>query len=53
MESDDIRKLKDHQAENQPLKQIVAGQALLLEARVKLYQKNGLWPEAEGLAPGS
>ena len=39
MESDDIRKLKDLQSENQALKQIVAGQALLIEARVKLYQK--------------
>ena len=32
MEPEDIRKLKDHQAENQSLKQIVAGRALLLEA---------------------
>ena len=39
MESDDLRKRKAHPSENQALKQIVAGQALLIEARVKLYQK--------------
>ena len=40
MESDDIRKLKAHQSENQALKQIVAGQALFLGARVKQLRKN-------------
>ena len=48
MESDDIRKLKAHQSENQALKQIVADQALLIDARLKLYQKNGLRPPTEG-----
>ena len=48
MDSDDIHKLKDHPLENQALKQIVAGQALLIEARVKLYQRSGLSPRAEG-----
>ena len=42
MESDNIRKLKDVQSENQALKQIVAGRALLINATNKLYQKNGL-----------
>ena len=53
MELDDIRKLKDHPSENQALKQIVVGQALLIEARVKLYQKNGLRPQAKGRGPAS
>ena len=44
MESDDIRKLKAHQSENQALKQILAGRALLRDATVKLYRKNGLCP---------
>ena len=39
MESDDIRKLKDLQSENQALKQIVADQALLIEASKKLLRK--------------
>ena len=51
IESDDIRKLKDHPSENQPPKQIVAGRALLMEAREKLYQKNGLRPKAGGRKP--
>jgi hypothetical protein len=47
MESDDIRKLKDLQSENQALKQIVADQALLIEASKKLLRKNGLRPPTE------
>jgi len=39
MESDDLRKMKDLQSENQALKQIVADQALLIEASKKLLQK--------------
>ena len=35
MELDDIRKLKGLQAENQALKQMVADEAQLIEARVK------------------
>jgi putative transposase len=41
MESDDIRKLKDLKSENQALNQIVAEQALLIEASKKLVRKNG------------
>ena len=48
MESDDIRKLKAHPSENKSLKHIVAGQALLIDARLTLYQKNGLRPPAKG-----
>ena len=40
--SDDIRKLNAHPSENQALKQIVAGQALMLEVSVKLLRKNAL-----------
>jgi hypothetical protein len=36
MESDDIRKLNDLQSENHALKQIVADQAMLIEASKKL-----------------
>ena len=53
MESDDIRKLIDLQSENQTLKQIVVGQALLIEASESLYQKNGLRPQAEERGPAS
>ena len=51
MESDDIRKRNDHQSENQALRQIVVGRALLIDARVKLYRKNGLRPPTEGRRP--
>ena len=53
MESDDIRKLKDLQSENQALKQIVADQALLIDASKKLLRKNGLRPPTEGRRPAS
>jgi putative transposase len=53
MESDDILKLKDLQSENQTLKQIVADQALLIEASKKLLRKNGLRPPTKGPGPAS
>jgi hypothetical protein len=53
MESDDIRKLKDLQSENQALKQIVADQALLIEASKKQLRKIGLRPPTEGRGPAS
>jgi hypothetical protein len=53
MESDDIRKLKDLQSENQALKQIVADQALFIEASKKLLRKNGLRHQTEGRGPAS
>ncbi len=53
MESDDIRKLKDLQSENQALKQIVADQALLIEPSKKLFRKNGLRPPTKGWVPAS
>ena len=53
MKSEDIRKLKDLQSENQALKQIVADQALLIEASKKLLRKHGLRPRTEGRAPTS
>ncbi len=51
MESDDIRKFKDLQSENQAVKQFVADQALLIEASKKLLRKNGLRPPTEGRGP--
>ena len=51
MKSDDIRRLKDLQSENQALKQIVADQALLIEASKNLSRKNGLRPPTEGRGP--
>ena len=53
MDSDDIHKLKDHPLENQALKQIVADQALLIDASKKLLRKNGLRPPTEGRRPAS
>jgi hypothetical protein len=53
MESDDIRKLKDLQSENQALKQIVSDQALLSEASKKLLPKDALRPSTEGRGPAS
>ena len=53
MESEDIRKLKDLQSENQALTQIVADQALLIEASKKRLRKNGLRPPTEGRGPAS
>jgi putative transposase len=50
MESDVIRKLKDLQSENQALKQIVADQALLIEASKKLLRKN--WLKASDIRLG-
>jgi hypothetical protein len=38
MESDDIQKLKDLQSDNQAVKQIVADQALLIEASKQLLR---------------
>jgi putative transposase len=48
MELDDLRQPKDLQSENQPLKQIVSDQALLIETSKKLLRKNGLMPLTEG-----
>ena len=45
--------LKDLQSENQALKQIVAEQALLIEASKKLLRKNGFRPPTEGRGPAS
>ena len=53
MESDDIRKLKDLQSENQALKQILADQALLIEASKKLLRKNCSRPPTEGRGSAS
>ena len=52
-ESDDIRNVIHHQSENQALKQIVADQALLIDASKKLLRKNGLRPPTEGRRPAS
>ena len=51
MEPDDFRKLKDIQSENQSLKQTVADQALLIDARLKLLRKNSLRPKVGGPLP--
>lgn len=51
MESDDIRRLKELEAENAALKRIVANQALELEATGKLLRKNGFRPPSAGRGP--
>lgn len=51
MEVDDVRRLRDLEAENAALKRIVADQALLLDATGKLLRKNGLRPPTSDRGP--
>jgi len=53
METDDVRRLKELEAENAALKRIVANQALELEATGKLLRKNGFRPPSAGRGPFS
>ena len=53
MEADDVRRLRELEAENAALKRIVADQALLLDATGRLLRKNGLRPPNEGRGPCS
>jgi len=53
METDDVRRLKELEAENAALKRIVANQALELEATGKLLRKNGFRPPSAGRGPSS
>ena len=53
METDDVRRLKELEAENAALKRIVANQALELEATGKLLRKNGVRPPSAGRGPFS
>lgn len=46
METDDVRRLRELEAENAALKRIVANQALELDATAKLLRKNGFRPRA-------
>ena len=48
MQTADIRRLKELEAENSALKRIVANQALELEATGKLLRKNGFRPPSAG-----
>jgi putative transposase len=51
METDDVRRLRELEAESAALKRIVANQALELEATGKLLQKNGFRPPSGGRGP--
>ncbi len=51
LESDDVKRLRDLEAENAALKRIVADQALVIDATSKLLRKNGLRPPSEGRGP--
>ena len=51
METDDVKRLRDLEAENAALKRIVADQALVIDATSKLLRKNGFRPPNEGRGP--
>lgn len=51
LESDDVKRLRDLEAENAALKRIVADQALVIDATSKLLRKNGFRPPSEGRGP--
>jgi hypothetical protein len=53
METDDVRRLKELEAENAALKRIVANQALELDATGKLLRKNRFRPPSAGRGPSS
>jgi putative transposase len=53
MDTDDVRRLKELEAENAALKRIVANQAIELEATGKLLRKNGFRPPSGGRGPSS
>lgn len=53
METEDVKRLKELEAENAALKRIVANQALELEATGKLLRKNGFRPPHAGWGPNS
>lgn len=48
MDTEDVRRLKELEAENAALKRIVANQAIELEATGKLLRKNGFRPPSAG-----
>jgi putative transposase len=53
METDDVKRLRELEAENAALKRIVADQALTIDATSKLLRKNGFRPPTEGRGPHS
>jgi|CXWL01.1.fsa_nt_gi putative transposase len=53
MQTEDVRRLRELEAENAALKRIVANQALELEATGKLLRKNGFRPPSAGRGPSS
>jgi putative transposase len=53
METDDVKRLRELEAENAALKRIVADQALVIDATGKLLRKNGFRPPNDGRGPHS
>lgn len=53
METEDVKRLRELEAENAALKRIVANQALALEATGALLRKNGFRPPTAGRGPNS
>ena len=51
MESDDVKRLRELEAENAALKRIVAEQALAIDATGRLLRKNGFRPPSDGRGP--
>ena len=53
MEGDDVRRLRELEAENAALKRIVAEQALAIDATGRLLRKNGFRPPSDTRGPRS
>ena len=53
METDDVRRLRELEAENAALKRIVAEQALAIDATGRLLRKNGFRPPSDARGPRS
>lgn len=53
MESDDVKRLRELEAENAALKRIVAEQALTIDATGRLLRKNGFRPPSDARGPRS
>ena len=51
MEPDDVKRLRELEAENATLKRIVAEQTLVIDATSKLLRKNGFRPPSDGRGP--
>ncbi len=51
IETDDVKRLRELEAENAALKRIVAEQALTIDATGRLLRKNGFRPPSDARGP--